>query len=181
MQQARPGAVSPENIRYRPTLLQLMLPVLPSTVFFTAVAISSLQDGGMFRPLRFAVVIWAVVLVLGLATSRPLGIALTPSAAVVRVFRRRTIPWADVQAICVESQFGSRIVVIYEASGRVTRLRAPITGWLKWDRRFEEKFHTIGGWWLDHRGPDWVPVPPPGARRGGSPASDGNPYAAPPA
>jgi hypothetical protein len=82
-------------------------------------------------------------------------------------------------SVQIESLFGSRTVVIYEAGGRRTRLRAPITGFLSWDRRFEEKFHTIGRWWLDHRGPDGAPVPPPKAQWGGPPASDGNPYAPP--
>ncbi|MHB9860539.1 hypothetical protein [Streptomyces sp. YIM S03343] len=113
----------------------------------------------------------------------PPGITLTPSAAIVRRVRKRTIPWSNVQAIQVESYAGSRTVVIYEAGGRRTRLRAPITGFLSWDRGFEEKFHTIGRWWLAHRGPDWVPVPPPWAAWWLGPpvpgVRSGNPYASP--
>lgn len=86
------------------------------------------------------------------------GITLTADHAVVHNVRRRKIAWADVQCIRIESYLGSRTIVIYEASGRHTRLRAPIRGFLSWDRRFDEKFHTIGQWWLAHRGAAWTPV-----------------------
>ncbi|MGW0824692.1 hypothetical protein [Streptomyces sp. NPDC002845] len=109
------------------------------------------------------VVLWIAVLVLGVLLPFYFGVTLTSSAAVVHGLRRRTILWSDVQAIQVESIMGTRTVVIHEAGGRRTRLRAPTTGFLAWDRRFEEKFHVIGRWWLDHRGTDWTPVPPPRA------------------
>ncbi|WP_369225394.1 hypothetical protein AB5J52_31550 [Streptomyces sp. R39] len=175
-----PGAaVPPEGVRYRLTPLQRVLPMLPPG------AISLGQtllwwDGGSSEPvLATGLVIWGVLLPLVLITSRSFGITLTPSAAVVHGFRRRSIPWSDVQAVQIESLFGNRTVVIYEAGGRATRLRAPSTGFLSWDRGFEEKFHTIGRWWLDHRGPDWIPVPPPWTPWGRPPGSPGNPYAPP--
>ncbi|WP_234477669.1 hypothetical protein [Streptomyces sp. MBT65] len=102
------------------------------------------------------------LLVLGILLPAYFGVTLTESAAVVRNLRRRTIPWADIQSIQIESIVGTRTVVLHEANGRRTRLRAPSTGFLAWDRRFEEKFHVIGQWWLTHRGPDWTPIPPPG-------------------
>jgi hypothetical protein len=80
---------------------------------------------------------------------------------VVHDLRRRTIRWADVQGIWVESSMGVRRVVICEAGGRLTRLRAPITGFMSQDAAFEEKFQAIGEWWLRHRGPDWAPLPQP--------------------
>ncbi|MFJ9244158.1 hypothetical protein [Streptomyces sp. NPDC101776] len=101
------------------------------------------------------------VLVLDILLPAYFGVTLTESAAVVRNLRRRTIPWADIQSIQIESVMGTRTVVLYETNGRRTRLRAPSTGFLAWDRRFEEKFHVIGQWWLTHRGPDWTPAPPP--------------------
>jgi hypothetical protein len=106
---------------------------------------------------------WLGLLVVGLLLPSYFGVTLTESAAVVRNLRRRTIPWADIQSIQIESIMGTRTVVLYEANGRSTRLRAPSTGFLAWDRRFEEKFHVIGQWWLTHRGPDWTPAPPPRA------------------
>jgi hypothetical protein len=112
--------------------------------------------------------LWLAMPLLAMILPPHFGITLTQSAAVVHHFRRRTIPWSEVQAIRIEFSQGRRTVVIYEANGRRTRLWAPTTGFLRWDRRFEEKFHAIGRWWLDHRGPDWTPVPAPWARRGWS-------------
>ncbi|MFE7712274.1 hypothetical protein ACFU6I_42485 [Streptomyces sp. NPDC057486] len=149
----------PECIRYRLTPLQRLLPMLPAAVIMPAFQVSIWLDGGPVGPPLTSVVLPFVLLI----ALRPFGITLTQSAAVVHNLTRRTIPWADVQAIQVESFFGARTVVIYEAGGRRTRLRAPITGFLNWDRTFEEKFHVIGRWWLYHRGPDWAPGPPPRA------------------
>ncbi|AVH56479.1 MULTISPECIES: hypothetical protein [Streptomyces] len=178
MEQSQVAAVPSERVRYRLTRLQRLLPVLPNIVIVMAFQVLIWLDGGPFGPLLVSgLLFWGVLPVL--ITLLPFGVTLTPSAAIVHNLRRRTIPWSNVQAIRIESFFGSRTVVIYEAGGRCTRMRAPITGFLSWDRSFEEKFHTIGRWWLDHRGPDWAPVPPPGLQWGGPPASDGNPYAPP--
>lgn len=175
MEQAQVAAVPPERIRYRLTPLQCLLSMLPGIIVVTGQGLLWL-DGGPSGPyLVSGLLVWCVLPI----ASRLFGVTLTPSAAIVHNLRRRTIPWSSVQAIQIESLFGSRTVVIYEAGGRRTRLRAPITAPLNWDRSFEEKFHTIGRWWLDHRGPDWVAVPPPGARWGGPPVSNGNPYAPP--
>lgn len=180
MEQSQAGAVPPERVRYRLTPFQRVLPMLPTLVVVVPWQIFFWWDGGRIGPLLLTGLLGVVLPLLSLLTSRPFGITLTPTAAVVHNIRRRTIPWTDVQAVRVEPYAGTRTVVIYEAGGRLTRLRAPITGVLAWDRGFEEKFHTIGRWWLDHRGPDWFPVPPPGAWWSGGPQrSDGNPYAPP--
>ncbi|WP_181802192.1 hypothetical protein [Streptomyces shenzhenensis] len=172
-----PGAaVPPEGVRYRLTPLQRVLPVLPVVVISVGQTLFW-WDGGSSEPVLGIGLLWGVLLPLLLITSRSFGITLTPSEAVVHSLRRRPIPWSDVQAVQIESLLGSRAVVIYEAGGRATRLRAPSTGFLSWDRGFEEKFHTIGRWWLDHRGPDWIPVPPPWTPWSGPPESPGNPYA----
>ncbi|MET8454523.1 hypothetical protein [Streptomyces sp. NPDC005209] len=178
MEQSQVEAGSPESVRYRLTRRQRLLSVLPAVVVMPCQVLLWL-DGGPTGPLFVSLLTWGVLVPVALIISRPFGVTLTPSAAVVHNLRRRTIPWSNVQGIRIESLFGSRIVAIYEAGGRRTRLRAPITGFLSWDRSFEEKFHTIGRWWLDHRGPDWAPVPPPGAWWGGPLAPDGNPYAPP--
>lgn len=106
-------------------------------------------------------------LVGGLTSKRSFGVVLTPWTAEVSNLRRRVIWWPDVQVIKVERFLFSRTIVIYEFGGRRTRLRAPITGFLLWDRRFEEKYHTIGRWWLEHRmiepGPDGPIDTPPSA------------------
>lgn len=179
MEQSQVAAIPPERIRYRLTRLQRLLPMLPGIIAM-AFQVLLWSDGGPSRPVVVPVLLmWGVLLPLALIASRTFGVTLTPSAAIVRNLRRRTIPWSNVQAVQIESLFGSRTVVIYEAGGRRTRLRAPITGFLSWDRSFEDKFHTIGRWWLHHRGPDWTPVPPPRTQWGGPPAPNGNPYAPP--
>ncbi|MFF9123699.1 hypothetical protein ACF09J_10420 [Streptomyces sp. NPDC014889] len=177
MEQSQGVAMPPECIRYRLTRPQRLLPVLPSLIGMTF-QVPFWLDGAPFAPaLATGLLVWGLLLCSALIISRLFGVTLTPSAAIVHNFRRRTIPWSNVQAIQIESLFGSRTVVIYEAGGRRTRLRAPITGFLNWDRGFEAKFHTIGRWWLAHRGPDWAPVPPPWMQWGGPPASQGSPYA----
>ena len=178
MERSQVEAVPPERIRYRLTRLQRLLTVLPIIVVMACEIVFS-QDGGPVRPVIFTLVMCGVLMPMALLLSRSFGVTLTPSAAIVHNLRRRTVPWSNVQAIQVDSLFGSRTVVLYEAGGRRTRLRAPITGFLSVDRGFEEKFHTIGRWWLDHRGPDWTPVPPPGARWSGPLSPDGSPYAPP--
>ena len=180
MEQSHLGVMPPERIRYRLTRLQRWLPVLPTIVVVMGFQVLLWSDGGPFRPVLVSGLWLGVVLPsVALVASRTFGVTLTQSAAVVHGLRRRIIPWAGVQAVQIESFLGSRTVVIYEAGGRRTRLRAPITGFLNWDRGFEEKFHTIGRWWLAHRGADWAPVPPPSAWWDGRPASDGNPFAPP--
>lgn len=175
MEQSQVAAISPERVRYRLTRLQCLLSMLPG-IIVVAFQVLLWLDGGPSAPVLVSeLLVWGVLPI----ASRLFGVTLTPSAAIVHNLGRRTIPWSSVQAIQIESLFGSRTVVIYEAGGRRTRLRAPISAFLNWDRSFEEKFHTIGRWWLDHRGPDWAPVPPPGAQWGGPPVSNENPYAPP--
>lgn len=183
MEQSSKEAPSPENVRYRLTLAQRGLPALP-------LAGMGLGLQFLFRldrppPPGFVLMtsVWIAMPVVNLLLSPRFGITLTPSAAVVRNLRRRTIPWRNVQAIHVEPYMGTRRLVIYEAGGRRTPLRAPITGFLAWDGGFEEKYHAVVRWWLDHRGPDWTPVPPPWAIRdsgnSGRPTPQ-DPFAPPP-
>jgi len=87
------------------------------------------------------------------------GITLTADTAIVHSFHRRKIKWADIQCVQIEKYMGNRTIAIYEADGCRTRLRAPVSGFLAPDDRFEEKFHTIGRWWLSHRGTDWTEGP----------------------
>jgi hypothetical protein len=92
----------------------------------------------------------ALLVLLSLLTNHSFGVTLTPTEVRVHSLRRRVIRWSDVRAVTAENQLGTRSVCLYEEKRR-TRLRAPVTGLLLWDRRFEEKYHTIGQWWLDHR------------------------------
>ncbi|WP_329300851.1 hypothetical protein OG410_22505 [Streptomyces sp. NBC_00659] len=158
------GAPAPEEIRFRPSVWQRVLPLLPMTMalgFDAFMRVVSPVPKPAFD-VWFHSLLIVLVLTLAVASSF-FGITLKPSAARVHGLRRRTILWASVQDVRVEQVMGGRVVALYEADGRRTRLRAPFTGFLQQDRRFEEKFHVIGQWWLAHRGTDWVPVPPPGS------------------
>ncbi|WP_392667618.1 hypothetical protein [Streptomyces sp. LN785] len=180
MRRTKGEAAASERIRYRLTRLQRVVFVLPMAGVLLG---TQIWDWMTWEPSGSQVVTTIGVGVgmplAVLVASRPFGVTLTPSAAVVHNLRRRTILWTDVQAIRVEPYQGARSVVIYEVGGRRTRPRAPITGFLQWDRGFEEKFHTISRWWLDHHGPDWNPLPPSGAEQGGRAAADGNPVTPP--
>lgn len=180
MEQLQLAATPPERIRYRCTRLQRVLPVLPLLVVVWG---TKVWDWMTWTPAGAEIAesfgTWAAMLLVLLILGRYFGVTLTESTAIVHSLRRRTIQWSNVQAIRVEHFRGAQIVVLYEAGGRRTRLRAPITGFLSWDRGFEEKFRTIGRWWLDHRGPDWAPVLLPGAQWSSPLAPDGNPFASP--
>jgi hypothetical protein len=156
------GFPAQEEIRFRLSVRQRLLPVIPAVL---SLGVNVLNPAGRAAFGAWFFVLWVglVLLVTVLAATSPFGVTLTPSAALVRNLRRRTIPWASVQSVRVEQVMGTRLVALYQADGRRTRLRAPITGLLQGDRDFEAKFHVIGQWWLAHRGGDWVPVPPPGA------------------
>ncbi len=173
------GTRPQDKVRYCATVWQRITPVLPLTVLSVALIITSLNGTWPPDTASALVMLWIGVLILGGLLPSYFGITLTPSAAVVRNMRRRTIPWADIQGIQIESVMGTRMIVLYEANGRRTRLRAPSTGFLAWDRRFEEKFHVMGQWWLTHRGPDWTPAPPPPAWWNTPPTPDWDPFAPP--
>ena len=89
---------------------------------------------------------------LGLSPSRLMDTTLTPDALVHRRLRRRVVPWTSVRQVTSESFLRGRSVVIHEYSGRRTRLHAPVTGLMFWDRDFEAKYRTIGEWFMAHRG-----------------------------
>lgn len=149
------------RLRYSATVWQRLGPLFPLFVVGTGFLAMSLTGSPPPDALTPWLAFWGGLLVVDILLPVYFGVTLTESAAVVRNLRRRTIPWADIQSIQIEPVMGTRTVVLYETNGRRTRLRAPSTGFLAWDRRFEEKFHVIGQWWLTHRGPDWTPAPPP--------------------
>ncbi|MDX3352950.1 hypothetical protein PV703_06350 [Streptomyces sp. ME01-24h] len=161
-----------ERVRFRLTWYQRVMPLLPGAMLVTALEITSslLSPTSPGPDFAFPAAVWLAVPV-GLLGAARFGVTLTPSAALVHSPRRRTIRWADVQDIRVESSMGVRHVVIREADGRLTPLRAPVTGFMYRDPAFEERIRTLCEWWLRHRGPRWTPgrsrgeaaEPPPSA------------------
>ena len=175
-----PDAASPpDEIRIRTTAWQRTTPFLPTAVLTTVLY---LTPGTEFRPpggLPAVTAFWIVLLVLGALVPSRLGITLTRSAIVVHTFRRRTIPWSDIQSMKIETVLCSRTVVLHETTGRRTELGVPTTGFLVRDSRFEEKFRTIEAWWTTHRGPDWTPVPQSPAWRNSQPPAEQDPLIPP--
>ena len=141
-------AQTADTVRYRMTRLQ-QIPVYFPLVLMLAEWSITTQDAGHWLVIVPALALITVPIV-GLTNAA--GIELTAHEAIVRRLGRRRIPWADVECIQIERRFGTRVIAIYEVSGRRTALRAPATGILQRDRQFEEKFQTIGRWWLEHRG-----------------------------
>jgi len=77
--------------------------------------------------IRLALPVTSVLILPLVFLTRWFGVTLTPDEAIVHNLRRRRIAWRDIQTIQAERLFGNRIVVLYEASGRRTRLRAPLS------------------------------------------------------
>ncbi|MEV0090124.1 hypothetical protein [Streptomyces sp. NPDC050738] len=144
-----------DSIRFRPTNQQILLPALILAAILASQSLLLLapHGTGLLTTLRQILIpVLAAVLVLTVALNLWVGVTLTPSAILVHSFRRRVIPLSDIRGIDIKTTLGTRTVMITEVSGRRTRLQAPVAGGLAPDRRFEEKFHTIGQWWLAHRG-----------------------------
>lgn len=154
------------RIGYRLTVLQRLMPTI---VAILAIGVFQLliwlANGQIYIAVTGRLAeMWAVAGIARVLYGRGnFGVGLTPAALEVHNLRRRTIPWTEVQAIRVERILDSRTVVVYEASGQRTRLRAPVTGVFFWDKRFDEKFHTLKRWWLDCRAINQA-SPAPGPR-----------------
>ena len=158
---------SRHEIRFRQTAWQRTMPFAIIPVFSCAEAAYRLwgpqppaadapSTGTQHAMIVFSYVVIAfavLIMALGFLMSQSFGITLTPTEARVHGVRRRTIRWSDVRAVTTEKKLGTRYVILHQADRR-TRLRAPITGFLITDRDFDAKYHTIGQWWLAHRGPD---------------------------
>ena len=101
------------------------------------------QTRQLFVSVATFAVVWAAITAL---VFRWQGVTLAPDGLHVHSLRPRTIPWADIAWLSTQRLLGATYVIVWEASGRWTRLRAPTTGLLAWDRDFEDKCRTIGTW-----------------------------------
>jgi hypothetical protein len=92
---------------------------------------------------------------------RNFGIDLTPQYAIVRGFRRRNVPWQEVQEVVShKNSNGTSVVGLILENGESVMLRVPMSLWRKGDAKYERDFHRIDQYWLAHRGASWHPVPP---------------------
>ena len=91
------------------------------------------------------------------------GLDLSPQHAIVRGFRRRNVPWREVQEVISDTKSNgtSQVGLILE-NGESVMLRAPTSLWRKYDAQYERDFHRIDQYWLAHRGGSWHRVPPEG-------------------
>jgi hypothetical protein len=149
-----------EEVRYRLVPWQLAMPF--SVIFLGACAqavrwliqsqpsAAESHQADTAHAVLYAV--GAVLVLLILLETRRFGVTLTPTEIRVHNLRSRVIRWSDVRAVTTESLLGTRFVILHEADRR-TRLRAPSTGFLSWDRGFDLKYQIIEQWWLTHRGP----------------------------
>ena len=115
---------------------------------------------------------WLTTGGLGVGTGlwiRTRGVDLTPESAIVRSFRRRNIPWQDVQAVVQYQRHDAWGVRFILESGKPVTLRVPTTWSGFGGAQYERDFHRIGQWWLAHRGEAWHPTqaeaPRPPAQR----------------
>jgi|ERR1035437_1344454 hypothetical protein len=104
------------------------------------------------------------VLVTGALWHRNLGVDLTRESAILRGFRRRTVPWHEVQAVVRQRRFDSWVVQLIPESGRPVKLLAPTSSLDLGAAQFERDFHRIEQWWLAHRGKSWRPLLPEAVR-----------------
>jgi hypothetical protein len=140
------------TVHFKLTLTQRLMSLLAGTAGLAGVELYFWLADGLFDPLAIIAPLVGLLIGTGInfMISSP-GLVLTPWTAEVTRLGQRIVWWPDVREIRVERRWLMRMIVLYEYNGRRTRLRAPITGFLAWDRHFEEKYHTVGRWWLEHR------------------------------
>jgi hypothetical protein len=149
---SKPDAMS---IRFRPPLWPQLFILLPGLASGLHIMLVLHIEVGFLIP-------WIALLVLTCALGRWFGITLTTTDAVLYSLRPRRIPWTSIQAVTQEHVIGTRQVALWTDTGQRIALRAPIVAWPGvGNKQFDKHFHTIGRWWLEHRGADWSPAPPP--------------------
>jgi hypothetical protein len=94
-------------------------------------------------------VVWSVLSAL---LFRWQGVTLAQDGLHVHNLQARTIRWVDIASVSTDRMLGTTYVIVWEAPGRRTRLRAPTTGLLAWDRDFQAKYQTITAWHQALRG-----------------------------
>lgn len=86
-----------------------------------------------------------------------IGVDLTPEFAVIRWLRRRTVPWAQVQAVVSHDKpDGSSAVWLMLEKGEPVKLRYPKTLMRKGNDQYEQELKLMEQWWVEHRGQAWV-------------------------
>ena len=104
----------------------------------------------------------AIVALIGLADVRRRGLDLTEQDAVVRVFRKKRVPWSSVTAVRGGGWRGG--FVLQTASFEDIWSPAPCSWW--GGPAPADQVAEVERWWIEHRGPAWTepaalaPFPP---------------------
>ena len=138
-----------------------MLPLVMGVSWLVLAALNVWREGPL--PALYWLTLGCISVAAGL-WSRTLGVDLTRESANLRGFRRRSVPWKEVQAVVRYGSGSTGVRLILEHGKRVT-LRAPRTNIVFGAAQFDRDFHRIDQWWLAHRGESWRPAsaetPPP--------------------
>ena len=139
------------SVRIRSTLAQWLwlLVAVVGAIALTQAGLALLfretptQTKQMFVSVATFAVVWAALTAL---MFRWQGVTLAPDGLHVHSLQPRTIRWPDIASLSTDRMLGTSYVIVRETSGRSTRLRAPTTGLLAWDRDFEAKCRAISAW-----------------------------------
>jgi hypothetical protein len=141
---AEPGEV----VRLRATRRQLAVLLAPALIVIVEQILFAVILRAPAAPSPVWLAVLAVALtVLGHVIQLWFGASLTSRGIQVRNVRRRAIAWAELADVRVQPFMFSQTVVLFERSGRRTRLRMPITGPLMRDRDFDAKVELIRQFW----------------------------------
>jgi hypothetical protein len=153
-------------VKIRPSRYTLIQPVVlltllsPGVLFNNPTFVDDPLGQALTLGLRCTWVLFIALILWGLTW----GVDLTSESANVRGFRRRSIPWREVQAVLRYEQLGSTTVRFILENGKPITLRAPARLWGLGGAAYERDFHQIGQWWLAHRGESWRPLRPEAPR-----------------
>lgn len=138
-------------VRFRLTRRQRSIWLIAGVLQLVPAGLVIVAGGGAFRVLLlgYPPILYGLIYLM----QGRFGVDLLLECAVARGARRRIVSWDRVQAIEARRWQAIQVIVLVEPDRR-SRLRAPATGFLYRDPRFDEKLATIRSWWLDHRGPD---------------------------
>jgi hypothetical protein len=106
----------------------------------------------------FPLPIAVAITLLSLWGERRKQLVLRAGSLSVRIgWRKRKISAADIVAVTLEREVGTRLVTLWTRDGK--RHRIGVAGRTQglWAQHFERDWHLIGQWWLANRGYDWQP------------------------
>ena len=147
-----------DTIRIRLPLKHRVLIVLAALVYLF-IAWSELHHdplAGVIGVVIYVIAACAAITALGAIRMLFWGVDLTPEAAVVHVWRNRTIPWAEVEGVVAEKVGRNRCVSLHLTGQRRIDIRGQAMQGFSPSRAFDARFHIVAQYWATHHGPDQV-------------------------